>query len=115
MGHTIVLARYMLNVINLEIVNTLVVQVGYTGDPYSGCVDLDECAYPEENTCAGGMNPSGIDTDAFFDTYTEKVFYLGDTEADGYSQVSVRRLLIKRIISCQTGQQCIESYDKKKY
>ena len=35
------------------------------------------------------MNPSGIDTDAFYDTYADKIIYLGDTEADGFTQVCI--------------------------
>ena len=52
-------------------------------------MDLDECAYPEHNTCAGGLNPSGIDIDVFYDKYEDYIIYLGDVDADGYSQVNM--------------------------
>ena len=65
--------------------------MGYTGDPYSNCVDIDECAYPDLNTCAGGLNSYGVDADLFLDAdyYINPAynFYLGEPEADGFTQV----------------------------
>ena len=64
--------------------------MGFTGDPYSGCVDIDECAYEDFNTCGGGLYPTGVDVDIFgldrdFDDDHSWVS-LGETEPDGYSQ-----------------------------
>ena len=63
------------------------IQVGYTGDPFSRCIDIDECGYADLNTCSGGMNPNGISADMTLYMEENRVFYLGETEADGYSQV----------------------------
>ena len=63
------------------------VQVGYTGDPYAGCIDINECAHADLNTCAGGLNPYGIDVDVFNDGYAYGPYYLGDVNSDGYTQV----------------------------
>ena len=63
-------------------------QVGYTGDPYSNCVDLDECAYPDLNTCAGGINAGGVDADLFLDEEISYNFYIGEPDVDdGLTQV----------------------------
>ena len=64
--------------------------MGFTGDPYSGCVDIDECAYEDLNTCGGGLYPKGVDVDIFgldrdIDDDHSWVT-LGETEPDGYSQ-----------------------------
>ena len=64
-------------------------QVGYTGDPYVGCVDIDECNVEELNTCAGGMNPNGIDIDVFGDGHFYGPHYIGPVDADGYTQVKL--------------------------
>ena len=66
-------------------------KVGFTGDPYAGCVDINECAYEDLNICAGGLYPHGVDVDVFgldhnFDDDHQWVS-LGETEDDGYSQV----------------------------
>ena len=63
------------------------VQVGYTGDPYSGCVDIDECSDPGLNTCAGGLHPRGVDADLHLDNDNRYNFYLGEPGADGFTQV----------------------------
>ena len=62
-------------------------QVGFTGDPYSGCTDIDECASPELNTCAGGLNPWGVDADLTLDNDNYYNFYLGEPGDDGFTQV----------------------------
>ena len=62
-------------------------QVGFTGDPYSGCTDIDECASPELNTCAGGLNPWGLDADLTLDNDNYYNFYLGEPGDDGFTQV----------------------------
>ena len=62
------------------------IQVGYTGDPFSRCIDIDECGYADLNTCSGGMNPNGISADMTLYMDENRIFYLGETEADGYSQ-----------------------------
>ena len=62
------------------------IQVGYTGDPFSRCIDIDECGYEDLNTCSGGMNPNGISADMTLYLEESRIFYLGETEADGYSQ-----------------------------
>ena len=64
------------------------VQVGYTGDPYSGCVDIDECSDPGLNTCAGGLHPRGVDADLHLDNDNQYSFYLGEPAADGFTQVA---------------------------
>ena len=66
-------------------------QVGYTGDPYVGCVDLDECAYSDLNTCDGGLNPKGIDVDVYHDGNQYGPYYLGAVGSDGYSQVKRKK------------------------
>ena len=68
-------------------------------------MDLDECAYPEHNTCAGGLNPSGIDIDVFYDKYEDYIIYLGDVDADGYSQVKgvTQNFLIFRFLAITTS------------
>ena len=64
--------------------------MGYTGDPYSNCVDLDECAYPDLNTCAGGIN---VDADLFLDGAEETYqYYLGDLQSRGDDLVQVNKL-----------------------
>ena len=60
-------------------------QVGYTGNPFSNCVDIDECAIPDLNTCGGGMNPHGVDADMALDKSSEFAMYIG--EPNGLSQV----------------------------
>ena len=66
-------------------------QVGFTGDPYSGCVDIDECASPDLNTCAGGLNPRGVDADLTLDDTSFYNYYLGEPGADGFTQVDYRQ------------------------
>ena len=61
--------------------------MGYTGDPYVGRTDIDECAYYELNTCTGGLYPRGFDIDIMNDKYEYESIFLGDVEQDGYSQV----------------------------
>ena len=61
-------------------------KVGFTGDPKSGCTDIDECSHADLNTCSGGMYPHGFNTDLFGKQGNEdfKQFYVG-TGDDGYS------------------------------
>ena len=40
-------------------------QVGYQGSPATGCYDIDECKSPVLNTCNGGMNSYGFNTETF--------------------------------------------------
>ena len=51
-------------------------EVGYTGDPFVGCVDIDECAHEDLNTCSGGMYANGFDGDMQHGTYGP--WYLGE-------------------------------------
>ena len=69
------------------VVGSCIAQVGYTGDPYSGCVDIDECSDPGLNTCAGGLHPRGVDADLHLDNDNRYNFYLGEPGADGFTQV----------------------------
>ena len=64
-----------------------ILKVGYTGDPYVGCTDINECAYYELNTCTGALYPRGFDIDVMTDKYEYDSIFLGDVEQDGYSQV----------------------------
>ena len=64
-------------------------QVGFTGNPFSNCVDIDECAIPDLNTCGGGMNPHGVDADMALDKESEFPFYIGEPGPDGLSQVFI--------------------------
>ena len=60
--------------------------MGYTGDPFSRCIDVDECGYYDLNTCSGGMNPGGVSADITLYMEENRVFYLGEPDDDGYSQ-----------------------------
>ena len=70
---------------------------GYTGVPtskvgwtrqtdspaHAQCYDLDECAFPEFNTCSGGLYPYGFSVDLYGPAEAKK-FYVGPA-ADGFS------------------------------
>ena len=60
--------------------------MGYTGDPFSRCIDIDECGYYDLNTCSGGMNPGGVSADITLYMEENRIFYLGEPDDDGYSQ-----------------------------
>ena len=67
--------------------------VGFTGDPFVGCVDIDECSLPELNTCPGGMNAGGFSHDVYIkDQYDYGTKYLWPVDSDGYSQVCIKDL-----------------------
>ena len=51
-------------------------------------MDLDECAYPDLNTCAGGINAGGVDADLFLDDGGNYEIYFGEPDVDdGFTQV----------------------------
>ena len=60
--------------------------MGYTGDPFSRCIDIDECGHYDLNTCSGGMNPGGVSADITLYMEENRVFYLGEPDDDGFSQ-----------------------------
>ena len=63
---------------------TCACKVGFTGNPKSGCTDIDECAHEDLNTCNGGLYPFGFSTD-LFNLDDGKEFYIGQGK-DEYSQ-----------------------------
>ena len=69
-------------------------KAGYTGDPYSACVDIDECSLEEYNTCPGGMYPNGIDIDMFSDLsdYEYGPYYIGPIDSDGIQVMKIFQL-----------------------
>ena len=64
--------------------------VGFTGDPYAGCIDINECSIADLNTCAGGMNPGGVSRDIITDSYDYDRIYIGPVDSDGYSLVYLK-------------------------
>ena len=66
-------------------------KVGFTGDPFSYCTDIDECSLADLNTCQGGMNPEGFDSDVCGRDgdliHPDRWVNIGPTdENDGYTQ-----------------------------
>ena len=78
-------------------------KVGFTGDPYSGCVDIDECASPDLNTCAGGLNPRGVDADLTLDDTSFYNYYLGEPGADGFTQVKLLFSITNALLTSFSG------------
>ena len=65
--------------------------MGFTGNPFSYCTDIDECSLADLNTCSGGLYPQGYDIDINSKdgglVHEDRWVPLGDTnEDDGYSQ-----------------------------
>ena len=60
-------------------------KVGYTGDPYVGCTDIDECGLEDYNTCPGGIHSNGMNMDLFADqsSYEYGPYHLGPADSDG--------------------------------
>ena len=61
-------------------------------------MDIDECAFPDLNTCGGGMYPHGVDADMALDKAIYKyAMYIGET--NGLSKVNfvqIREAFIKK-------------------
>ena len=80
---------------------------GFTGEPTTGCTDIDECADQDLNTCSGGLFPHGYDAD-IFGLDKGKTFYFGKGE-DGFSHsftFSVRGNKAAKFYFCQGTELC---------
>ena len=63
-----------------------------------GCLDIDECAYEDLNTCSGGLYPEGFDLDVTTDKYEYDAIFLGNVEDDGYTQVEFSKIQTPNVI-----------------
>ena len=86
---------------------------GYTGNPYSGCIDIDECAYEDLNTCTGGLWAEGRSADVWGEDehQTPREFPLEpevNTESSGWQefQFSVRAKQKPTLGFCNSGGSC---------